>query len=92
FHKFSIKQAILTVGIALVAQSAFASTVMTACPSTEMLKNLMVIIQKVILPAGFPYRSAQVERGCNYYQIKANSVLGQSYSCSLALRDKNVVN
>ena len=39
FHKFSIKQAILTVGIALVAQSAFASTVMTACPSTEMLKK-----------------------------------------------------
>jgi hypothetical protein len=39
FHKFSINQAILTVGIALVAQSAFSSTVMTVCPSTEMLKK-----------------------------------------------------
>ena len=39
FCKFSIKRAILTVGIALAAQSAFSSTVMTVCPSPDMLKK-----------------------------------------------------
>ena len=39
FCKFSIKRAILTVGIALAAQSTFSSTVMTVCPSPDMLKK-----------------------------------------------------
>lgn len=57
--KLSIKQIILTATLALAAQSAVASAVMTLCPTPDMLKNFHADHTES-QPIAFDQRNAQI--------------------------------